>query len=121
MLLFLDTVNIENIRHGAKLGVISGVTTNPSLMAIAAAKAGAHLATIPHKVPMQMLQHPLTDVRTSASLTTGKASTVAQKASFWGLDKGDIISQKQICPCVFSINGFKNSTFFTLGLINEHC
>ena len=29
---------------------------------VAAAKAGAHIATIPHKVLMQMLHHPLTDV-----------------------------------------------------------
>ena len=33
MLIFLDTANIEHIRHAAKLGVISGVTTNPSLVA----------------------------------------------------------------------------------------
>ncbi len=33
MLIFLDTANIEEIREAAKLGVISGVTTNPSLMA----------------------------------------------------------------------------------------
>ncbi len=32
MRLFLDTANIEHIRHGVKLGVISGVTTNPSLV-----------------------------------------------------------------------------------------
>ena len=32
MRLFLDTANIEQIRHAAKLGVISGVTTNPSLV-----------------------------------------------------------------------------------------
>jgi len=32
MQIFLDTANIEQIRQGAKLGVISGVTTNPSLM-----------------------------------------------------------------------------------------
>jgi transaldolase len=32
MRLFLDTANIEHIRHGVKLGVISGVTTNPSLI-----------------------------------------------------------------------------------------
>jgi transaldolase len=32
MQLFLDTANIEQIRQGARLGVISGVTTNPSLM-----------------------------------------------------------------------------------------
>ncbi|MCD6359053.1 MAG: fructose-6-phosphate aldolase [Dehalococcoidia bacterium] len=33
MRLFLDTANIEHIRHAAKLGVISGITTNPSLVA----------------------------------------------------------------------------------------
>ena len=33
MKLFLDTANIEEIRKGASLGVITGVTTNPSLAA----------------------------------------------------------------------------------------
>ncbi len=33
MRLFLDTANLEEIRKGARLGVISGVTTNPSLVA----------------------------------------------------------------------------------------
>lgn len=33
MRLFLDTANIEHIRYAAKLGVISGITTNPSLVA----------------------------------------------------------------------------------------
>ncbi len=33
MKLFLDTANISEIRQGAKLGVITGVTTNPSLAA----------------------------------------------------------------------------------------
>lgn len=32
MRIFLDTANIEQIRQAAKLGIISGVTTNPSLM-----------------------------------------------------------------------------------------
>ncbi|MBM3118133.1 MAG: fructose-6-phosphate aldolase [Chloroflexi bacterium] len=32
MQLFLDTANIEHIRHGVRLGVITGVTTNPSLV-----------------------------------------------------------------------------------------
>lgn len=32
MRLFLDTANIEHIRHGVELGVISGVTTNPTLV-----------------------------------------------------------------------------------------
>lgn len=33
MYIFLDTANIEEIREGAKLGIISGVTTNPTLIA----------------------------------------------------------------------------------------
>jgi transaldolase len=33
MRIFLDTANIEELRHAAKLGVVSGVTTNPSLLA----------------------------------------------------------------------------------------
>ena len=32
MRLFLDTANIEHIRQGVSLGVITGVTTNPSLI-----------------------------------------------------------------------------------------
>jgi len=32
MRLFLDTANIDHIRHGVELGIISGVTTNPSLI-----------------------------------------------------------------------------------------
>ena len=31
--LFLDTANIQDIRDGARMGVINGVTTNPSLAA----------------------------------------------------------------------------------------
>lgn len=33
MRIFLDTANLEEIRQGARMGVISGVTTNPTLMA----------------------------------------------------------------------------------------
>ena len=33
MHIFLDTANIEQIKQAARLGVISGVTTNPSLLA----------------------------------------------------------------------------------------
>ena len=32
MEIYLDTANIDQIRQGAKLGVVSGVTTNPSLV-----------------------------------------------------------------------------------------
>jgi len=33
MRLFLDTADVDQIRQGVKLGVVSGVTTNPSLVA----------------------------------------------------------------------------------------
>ena len=33
MRLFMDTANIDEIRRGAALGVVDGVTTNPSLVA----------------------------------------------------------------------------------------
>jgi transaldolase len=33
MRIFLDTANIEEVREAVKLGVVSGVTTNPTLMA----------------------------------------------------------------------------------------
>ena len=33
MKIFLDTANLEQIKHGVKMGVVSGLTTNPSLTA----------------------------------------------------------------------------------------
>ena len=33
MRIFLDTANIDEIRRGAAMGVVDGVTTNPSLVA----------------------------------------------------------------------------------------
>jgi len=42
--IFLDTANIEEIKQAAKLGVISGITTNPSL--ISQAKATNYEAAI---------------------------------------------------------------------------
>jgi transaldolase len=38
MRIFLDTANIEEIKQGVRLGVISGITTNPSLISQAGAK-----------------------------------------------------------------------------------
>ena len=32
MEIYLDTANIEDIRQAAKLGIVSGVTTNPTLV-----------------------------------------------------------------------------------------
>jgi len=40
---------------------------------VAAAKAGAHIATVPYSVLMQMIQHPLTDVGVARFLSDGQA------------------------------------------------
>ncbi|HMX39637.1 MAG TPA: transaldolase family protein, partial [Saprospiraceae bacterium] len=33
MLFFIDTANLDHIKEAAELGILDGVTTNPSLMA----------------------------------------------------------------------------------------
>ena len=42
MKLFIDTANVEEIRTASEMGVIAGVTTNPSLIA----KEGRDYATV---------------------------------------------------------------------------
>lgn len=70
MKMFIDTANVDEIKAANELGVICGVTTNPSLIAkegkvfkdvVDEALAGARIATIPYKVICQMIYHPLTD------------------------------------------------------------
>lgn len=60
MKFFLDTANVEHIREANDMGVICGVTTNPSLIA-KEGKAGADISTVPYNLVMQMVKHPLTD------------------------------------------------------------
>jgi transaldolase len=49
---------------------------------IAAAKAGAHIATVPYAVLIQMMQHPLTDVGVARFLADWKSA--AQKSGKTG-------------------------------------
>ncbi len=56
--------------------VIAASIRHP-LHCVAAAKAGAHIATVPYAVLMQMIQHPLTDVGVSRFLADWKR--VSQK------------------------------------------
>ena len=64
MKFFIDTANVEEIRKANAMGIIAGVTTNPSLIAKEGrdyAETLAEIATVPYKVIEQMLHHPLTD------------------------------------------------------------
>ena len=47
-------------KHDIKTQIISASIRNP-IHVIDAAEAGSHIATVPYKVIMQMLKHPLTD------------------------------------------------------------
>lgn len=57
--LVADIAEIFNI-HNIETEIIAASTRNP-MHVIDAAKAGAHIATVPYKVIMQMTKHPLTD------------------------------------------------------------
>ncbi|AJH01650.1 fructose-6-phosphate aldolase [Clostridium beijerinckii] len=46
--------------HGIETEIIAASTRHP-IHVIEAAKAGAHIATVPYNLIMQMLKHPLTD------------------------------------------------------------
>lgn len=55
-----DTVDVFNT-YDLKTQVIAASIRHP-LHCVASAKAGAHIATVPYPVLMQMVQHPLTDI-----------------------------------------------------------
>ncbi len=52
MKFFIDTANLEDIKKAYKLGVLAGVTTNPSLVA----KEGLNLKTVSQKFVRQFLK-----------------------------------------------------------------
>ena len=59
MVLVKDVVDVFN-KYGLKTEVLAASLRHPQ-HCVAAAKAGAHIATVPYQVLMQMMQHPLTD------------------------------------------------------------
>ncbi len=61
MALVKDIVDVYKQYENLTTRVLAASIRHP-LHCMAAAKAGAHIATIPFKVLMQMTQHPLTDV-----------------------------------------------------------
>ena len=61
MALVKDIVDVYNKYDELKTEVIAASIRHPQ-HCVAAAKAGAHIATVPYNVLMQMIRHPLTDV-----------------------------------------------------------
>ena len=66
MQLVKDIVEVYK-NYNLKTQVIAASIRHP-LHCVAAAKAGAHIATVPYNVLMQMINHPLTDVGVSRFL-----------------------------------------------------
>jgi len=66
MALVKDIVDVYN-NYGLKTEVLAASIRHPQHCVIAA-KAGAHIATVPYNVLMQMMQHPLTDIGISRFL-----------------------------------------------------
>ncbi len=60
MALVRDIVDVFN-KYGLKTEVLAASIRHPQ-HCVAAARAGAHIATVPFSVLMQMMQHPLTDI-----------------------------------------------------------
>lgn len=91
MQLFIDSANVEDVRHAHELGPVDGVTTNPSLVSSTdrayraiydthgfetdvlaasirhpkhvtdAAMVGADIATIPARIADSLFEHPKTE------------------------------------------------------------
>ncbi|HAI86570.1 MAG TPA: fructose-6-phosphate aldolase [Firmicutes bacterium] len=70
MKLFIDSANIEEVRQAADMGIISGVTTNPSLVA----REGRDF----HQVVMEICQ--LVDGPVSAEVISLEAEAMVQEA-----------------------------------------
>ena len=70
MKIFLDTANIDNIREANDLGVIDGVTTNPSLIA----KEGRRFDEVVNEI-CAIVDGPI-----SAETVTEKAETMVEEA-----------------------------------------
>ncbi len=72
MQLVKDIVDVFKNYPQLRTEVIAASIRHP-LHCIAAAKAGAHIATVPYNVLMQMIHHPLTDIGISRFLSDWKS------------------------------------------------
>ncbi|EPZ45508.1 fructose-6-phosphate aldolase [Alicyclobacillus acidoterrestris] len=82
MKLFLDTIHVEDIRQAAQMGILRGVTTNPSLVA----KAGRDYIEVLQQIV------PLVDGPTSAEVVSLDADGMVREAlSLADLDHNIVI------------------------------
>lgn len=103
MRLFLDTANIDHIRHGVKLGVITGVTTNPSLVSKEGKTDYKRLiqeicAIVPGPVSTEVLSQDTAGMIAEAREISRWAENVAIKipASLAGVEATSVLAKDNI-------------------------
>jgi transaldolase len=103
MRIFLDTANIDEIRQAAKLGIISGITTNPTL--VSKEKAADYEATvkeicsiIPGPVSVEVLVEGVKPMIEQARLISSWAKNVVIKipATAEGLEVTSALAKEKI-------------------------
>ncbi len=114
MKIFLDTANIDEIRSGVKMGVISGVTTNPSLVAKEGASSYQELVqnicNITHgDVSVEVIEEKQEAMLNQARQVAGWAPNVVVKipVTAAGLEATSILSSEGIrvnMTLCFSVN-----------------
>jgi transaldolase len=114
MRLFLDTANIEHISHGVRLGVITGVTTNPSLVSQEGKVDYKQLvqkicSIVPGPVSTEVLSTDVAGMVAEARQIAKWANNVVVKipASLEGIEATHQLSQENIkvnLTLCFSIN-----------------
>ena len=103
MKLFLDTANIEHIRHGVRLGVVTGVTTNPSLVSREGRVDYRKLvqdicAVVPGPVSTEVLGQDVKTMVTEAREIAKWADNIVVKvpASLEGVEATSVLAKENI-------------------------
>lgn len=86
MKIFLDTASLKEIREGAALGVVDGITTNPSLLAKEAGEPEAVLLEI-----CRTIDGPI-----SAEVVATDAAGMIEQGRHWAKVHPNIVVK---CPC----------------------
>ncbi len=103
MRLFLDTANIDHIRHGVRLGVISGVTTNPSIISREGKVDYQKLvkeicSVVPGPVSTEVLSQDVSGMITEAREIAKWAENIVVKipASLEGVEATSVLAKENI-------------------------
>ena len=88
MKIFIDTANVDEIRDAASLGILSGVTTNPSLIA----KEGRKFEDVIEEITS------LVDGPISAEVVSPNADEMVEEAKALAAIHKNIVIKIPICP-----------------------